>query len=401
MRQTNGCREAAKGITLVLALAALPMAAFAQDEEAHTAEPNRIPAVSIATAETSHFKETVAVTGTLVAREEVQVYPQVTGFTVNELVAEIGDEVQAGQVLAVIDDRTLGSKVTQANAELARANASLRQATSQVASAEANLHQAEQALQRTQSLRDSGSATQASLDNAIAAEQSARASYDAANDGVAVAEAAMAQAQAALDVAERDYENAHVTAPVAGIVSERNAELGMIASVAGNPMFRLIRDGQIELLADVVETELVKLEVGQTVQLNVAGLPSGNGTVRLVPPVVDSRTRLGEVRISIESQEGLRPGMFASGTIMVTERDNLGVPSTAVLSAENGSKVLTVVDGIVHEVEVTPGLIYEGQREILDGIDAGTEVLARAGAFFGEGDEVQPLQDAADMEHSE
>ena len=99
------------------------------------------PAVTIAAAQDRPLRRVVPVSGTLVARNEVLVYPHAAGFAITELNADIGDRVQQGSVLARIDDRTLALRVTQAEAALASAQAAMHQAESQVAATEAQFHQ--------------------------------------------------------------------------------------------------------------------------------------------------------------------------------------------------------------------------------------------------------------------
>ncbi|CUH76631.1 efflux RND transporter periplasmic adaptor subunit [Tropicibacter naphthalenivorans] len=371
---------------------ALPL--YAQDAPEPPVSNSRTATVTVAPAVQTHFRQMATASGSLVARDIALVSPQIGGYPLVSLNAEVGDRVDKGQVLARVDVRVLSANVRQAEASLASAEASLRQAQTQVSSAEATLANAEKTLTRTQSLLDRGAATQAALDDAQAAELSARAARDNAQSGVGAAEAAVAQAQAALEVAQLNLENAEIIAPTAGIISERNATLGMIVAVGGEPMFRLIQDGIVEFRADVVETDLARLRVGQSAQVSIAGLPPMPGQVRLVAPTVDTSNRLGEVRIALDGQENLRPGMYAQAQITLTERDSIGVPAAAVLSDAQGDYVLVERGGVLHRVNVTAGLLSGALREIAAGLEPGDRVVARAGAFFQDGDSVTPVEDA-------
>ncbi len=378
-------------IAAALALVApVSLPAQAQDS-AH------VPAVTAATARTAPLRQVVTVSGTLIPRNEVLVFPHTGGFAITELNAEMGDRVSAGDVLARIDDRTLRLRVTQAEAQLANAEAARRQAESQVAANEAQLQQADQVLTRMQSLRSSGAATQSALAEAQTAQLSAEAALASARDGVQAASAALEQARASLEVAQLDYRNAAIVAPVDGIVSARNGQIGAIAATGGEPIFRLIEDGEVEVSAEVIETELVLLERGQPARLQIAGLPEVTGAVRLVAPVVSATTRLGEVRISLGDSAGLRPGLFVSGQVIVADREGLAVPLTAVLRDSEGSYVLVLGDdNVLAHRDVSLGLAWDGLQEITDGLSAGERVVARAGAFFADGDRVRPLDADAD-----
>lgn len=351
--------------------------------------PDDPPVVTIAEAAQTEIRAQVRVSGTLVARQLVQVYPQVSGFEIRDLLVEAGDQVEAGQPLARLSDDTLRAQLAQAEAEFQRAEASLGQAKSQIDSTSAALTQAQSALGRVQRLKRSGNASQASLDQAVSAEASAAAAAASARDGQAVAEAALAQAGAARDLAKLNLDRSVIAAPVAGVIAQRNAQLGALATGGGEPMFSIIRDGEIEMEGEVIETALSTLATGAPARISVAGVGQIDGTLRLVPARVDPVSRLGQVRISLDQSPGLRPGLFASGWIVTDTHDAVTVPLTSVLSDEDGDRVQVVVDGMIKTRDVITGLIWEGQREIRDGLAPGEAVVERSGAFFRDGDKVR------------
>lgn len=385
-------------ITFFLAGLVFASAATAQEvtsAEAATASQRAVPTATVARAEMTEMQARVPVTGTLVARQDVQVFAQVSGFEITEILVEAGDQVQAGQVLARLSDETLTAQLAQAEAEYQRAVAGVGQANSQIASTEASLTQAVTALERVQKLRSSGNAPQATLDQAVATEANARAQANSAADGLAVANAALAQALAARNLAQLDVQRTQIMAPVPGLVVTRNAQLGAIASGAGDPLFRIVANDEIELSAEVIETDLLGLVPDLPAEINVAGIGPVQGHVRLVPASVDPVTRLGVLRIALEDDQPLRTGVFASGSIVTQRRQALSVPTTAVLSDHQGQRVQIVKDGAVHSRPVTAGLVWDGRREILSGLEAGETVIARAGAFFRDGDKVNAVSSDA------
>jgi HlyD family secretion protein len=333
----------------------------------------------------------VAISGTLMPKEEVLVFPQVNGSTIDALLVDVGDTVTAGQVLARLNDRTLTAQLAQARAELARASATVSQARNQITSALAGETQAATALERSAALRRNGTVTQAALDQAIANEQTAASAVASARDGLAVAEAQQQQAQASLDIARLNLERATLRALADGLVSARNGQIGAIAASGGEPIYRIIRDGQIEVEADVIETALGTISVGDPARLRIAGNGEVAGTVRRISPTVDARNRLGTIRIEIASDSTLRTGVFASGEIITVERMSLSVPTTAVLTDSGGTFVLVVADGRLEKRPIVAGLIWNGLREVISGLSSGDVVVARAGAFFADGDEIRPI----------
>jgi HlyD family secretion protein len=159
----------------------------------------------------------------------------------------------------------------------------------------------------------------------------------------------------------------------------------------------MIRDGVIEAEFQIVETDLVKINVGDAASVRVAGLPPRAGIVRRISPQVDSVSRLGTVRVSIDDQSGLRAGIFGSADIQTAQRMALTVPVSAVTTTGGQSVVQKVVDNTVEQTVVALGVVSAGLREITTGLAEGDNVLLRAGAFFRTGDKVTPVLPEAEQ----
>jgi len=348
--------------------------------------------VTVTTAKIVKFVGQVSVTGTLVARNEVMVNPRVAGRTIMAVHADIGDQVQKGDLLADLDRKMLQVQADQARAVEQQSAAGLLQARAQVAVSASNLKQAKTNYQRDASLKRTGTISQARLDLSQTALSSAQASDRAAQEGVTVANARLEQAKIGVRLADLNLSYTRITAPVSGTVSARNANLGAIAAAGRNPMFQIVKDNKIELSSEVIETDIARLAQGDSAAVQVAGVGQITGKVRLVSPRVDPRTRLGNVRISLQPDPALRLGLFANGWIVTARRQSLGIPASAVL-ADAQSDFVLVVDkaGVVHKRRVKTGLIWHGMREIRSGLSKGETVLLRAGAFFRDGDRVSPV----------
>ncbi|RJE85713.1 efflux RND transporter periplasmic adaptor subunit [Paracoccus onubensis] len=366
-----------RGLFIVMLLAGLagPAASVAEsvDEQATDSAVERaIPAITVSVAETSEVQARVPVVGTLTAREEVQVHSQVTGHEITEILVEAGDRVEKGQPLARLSRDTLEAQLAQADAGYQQAEAALKQAAT--------------ALKRAQSLRASNNASQAALDDAVAAE--------------ANAQAGLAQAEAARRLARLDLDRTEIVAPVTGQIVERNATLGTMSG-GTEPLFTLIADGAIEMSAEVIETALQSLQPGAPAQISVAGLGQVSGEVRLIPASVDPVTRLGKMRIALDDVPGLRRGLFASGWVITAKREAVTIPATAVLSDDDGDRVQVVKDGVVQSRQVRAGLLWDGRREIIEGVAADEQVITRSGAFFRDGDSVKIVDGASDPDTAE
>jgi RND family efflux transporter MFP subunit len=376
-------------------LTALMLAAWVPPASAQAPAPtppqSLAPAVTVATAAERELAEQVIVTGTLVPREEILVTPEVEGLRIVEVRAEEGDVVQAGQVLARLSRDILETTLAQNDATLARAAAAIAQARSQIVQAQAADVEAKQALDRTEALSRSGNTTQAVLEQRVAAARAAEGRLAAARDALAIAEADRASASALRQEVEVRLARTEIKAPAAGIVSRRMARIGATASGAGEPLFRIIRDGEIELEGDMTETQLPRIREGAPAQVRIDEDRIVEGRVRNVFPEVDRATRLGRVRISLTRDPALRIGSFARGTIEVARRTGVAVPLGAVLYGAEGASVQVVVRDRVETRRVRTGLSAGGFIEIREGVAAGEPVVARAGSFLRHGDPVRPV----------
>lgn len=376
---------------LILAAVLLPAAsALAADDAPPAGETLSLPAIGVVPVVEAHLRDRVVATGSIAPAEIVFVQPQIEGQAIEEILADVGDRVAAGQVLARLSDSALTLRRSQLVASRAAAEAAVAQARAQIAEAEAAAAEAERTLGRTEALRAQGTASQAALDDARSRAQIAAARVVAARQGLTSAEAQVGLIDAQIADVDLSISRTEVRAPVAGVVTARAARIGAIASAAGGALFTLIRDGELEMNADVAEQDLLRLAPGQTATVRVNGLDRAiTGRVRLVEPSVDPMTRLGRVRIALDEPQAVRDGMFGEAEIVVAERTGPAAPVTAV--ASDGSVLVVGEDGVVRRVAVTPGIRDGGLVEVRTGLAAGALLVARAGAFVHEGDRINPV----------
>jgi RND family efflux transporter MFP subunit len=349
------------------------------------------PAVTVARVGPADFTETVLATGSLVAREEILVGPEVEGLRITEVLADEGQRVAKGDALARLVSDTLDAQLAQNDAALARTAAAIAQARSSIVQAEARLVESRNALERAKPLRQSGHITEAVYDQREQAARTAEAQLAAAKDGLRVAEAERAQVEAQRRELTWRRGRVEVKAPADGIVSRRMARVGGYAAGAAEPLFRIVAKGEVELDAEVVETRLGAIAAGQKARVEVAGLGEVAGTVRLVSPEVDKATRLGRVRIFLGDNPGLRVGAFARANIVTATSRGLAVPASAVLYGSDGPTVQVVRGNRVETRAIRTGLAANTLVEVREGLADGDLVVARAGTFLRDGDTVRPV----------
>lgn len=325
------------------------------------AQANDGQAVSVVTVTSATVAGTVTASGTVSAWEEVPVGAETGGLTATAVLTDEGRYVQQGQVLVQLNDTLLRAQLRQQNAA--------------VASAEATLAQADSALARAQELRERGFLSQAGLDTAVAQQATAQAQLSAAVAGRAETQARVNQAA--------------IRAPVSGLVISRSVTRGQIVQ-QGAELFRIVRDGRLELDAQIPETEIRMVRAGQPVQVSSDEAGQGSGTVRIVTPEVNPQTRLGLARVSLAAGSGLRPGMFAQARINVGSQSVLVVPQAAVVYREGREGVYVLQpDSTVRFQVIRTGERTADQVEVLEGVSAGQQVVAQGAGFLGEGDHVR------------
>lgn len=341
-------------------------------------EPLRVTVVRAAPAD---MAQTLRLSGTLSAREDIAVSTPLQGLKIVAVYADAGDTVKRGQVLAQLEDVNADSQLRQTEAQLARAKAQLR--SQQAAAAEAAA-----TLKRYRPLAEADALSRQELD-----QQKSAAATAAAN--VEAAKADIAQLQAQLKDSRNQRGKTQIVAPADGVIAKRNAEAG--ALTGPDALFHIIKDGTVELAADAGADELPLLQNGARAQVSVRGRNEAvGGTVRLVPPEIDSSTRLGKVRITLAHSDGLYTGTYGEANIRLPSyRAAAALPETAVSFDSEGKASVLAVDGNgrVSRVPVTAGRKQGGMVEIVSGLENGRAVVRRASAFVNEGDTVKAVEE--------
>lgn len=386
--------SSARPLALALCLLAGSVATdvVAAESAGATGQVAPAPVITVVRAQARELAATTLVSGTLVAREDVAVNTEIEGLAIVEILVEQGAVVDKGQVMARLSRATLDALVAQSDANVARAVAGIAQAEAAIAEADATRAEADATLARIRTLRTSGTASIQELDSRVAAAKAAEARANSARQGLNQAKAELAALQAGRKEIDVRMARTEIKAPAAGLVASRAARLGAIASAQSGPLFTIIAGGDIELEADVPETAMARIAVGQPATVTPAGFAAPvTGKVRLVMTEIDRASRLGKVRVALPGRDGIRAGAFGSGQIEIERRKVVSVPLSAIVSSDKGAQVQVVRDGKVENRAVKTGMRAEGQVEIVEGIAAGDVVLLRAGGFVRAGDRITPV----------
>jgi len=189
-----------------------------------------------------------------------------------------------------------------------------------------------------------------------------------------------------------------LTAPAGGLVSKSTAKVGAVAAaiplpppMGPEPLFRIIVGNKLEIEADVPSVQLPKLKPGQLARVQLENGRDLTSQVRTVLPEIDSKTQLGKVRLTIDSDPAIRAGMFARGTIDASHSCGVSIPRSAVQYQTEGTTVQVVRDTTVETRRVRLGFFSDTDIEVREGVKEGELVIANAGTSLHDGDQVKPM----------
>ncbi len=355
----------------------------------------------------------IAASGTATPVQSVNISPKNSGVLV-DLLVEQGDTVEAGQIIARMDDDNLQAQLIQARAQVAQVQAQLAEARAgnrfqeiekaqaQVEAAQARAELAQARLQRYQDLAQQGAISQNELDQYISEEKSTQASVQEAKRQLSLLKSGsrpeeIAQRQAAVNAAigelkaiQVQLEDTIIRAPFSGVVTQKYATEGAFvtpttsasttASATSSSIVAIAKG--LEILAEVPEVDIGQIKQGQQVEIVADAYPDRvfKGRVRLISPeaVVEQNVTSFQVRVAIDSgKDRLRSGMNVDLTFLgAKQEDALVVPTVAIVTEKGKTGVLVPSENNEPEFRpVTIGQSIQDQTQVLQGLNEGDRVF--------------------------
>jgi RND family efflux transporter MFP subunit len=311
------------------------------------------------------LSQTVAVVGRIVARRTSRVAAQVAG-AVRAVHVHVGDRVRKGELIAELDSDT-----KRAEADVLRAQ--IETAKAELVTSQTDLTLAEQELERQSRLQKSGAFSKSRFDTAQQQVLKARSQ-------IARNEAVIATRQASLSVIQLEVDRAKIVAPYDGVVIERATDTGNYLRT-GDPVVRVLSDGDLEIEADVPALRIVGLKPGYRIRANLEDGQEIAATVRSVLPVENPMTRTRPVRFEPHWPAAIgRLADSQSITVHVPvgpPRDIVTVHKDALVRSA-GSAVVYVVDhGTADARSVQLGEATGSRIEVIAGLKAGEVTVVR------------------------
>ena len=304
--------------------------------------------------------------GTLQAAQTSQLASQVMG-NIAEMRVKEGDRVTRGEVLAVLDD-------AQPRAAVERATAAEHAAQQEILAADSDYSLAQATLKRYQDLYAKKSVSPQEFDEVKAREQASAARDQLARAGLAQAQAALTQAQTTLSYTR-------VRAPFDGVVTEKRADPGTLAS-PGMPLLTVEDQRRFRLEASVDEGDIHLIKPGQAVPVTLDSLPGAqfNGRVAQIVPAADPASRSFIVKVELPADSRLRSGLFGRAHIARGQRQAILVARSAVVERGQLQGVYVVGEDQVATLRyITLGQTAGELVEALSGVQGGERVVAAPG----------------------
>ena len=325
---------------------------------------SQAPMVTVMAPGKQQVTRTINATGTLAARREIPVSVVGEGGRITNVYVDAGDWVRQGQIMASIDRSVQSQQAASLEASVGVSRADLNLA-------QANLDRAAQLVER-------GFISKADIDRLTATRDSAAAR--------------LRVAQAQLNETRARNNRLNIVAPKAGFVLERNVEPGQTVTQGSGVLFLLAQDGEMELQAQLGESDLANISVGISTQVTPVGTDKVlTGQIWQISPVIDPQSRQGIARISLGYDRALRPGGFASARIQSGTSEVAVLPESALQNDSKGSFVYIIgPDNKAVRRDVVIGAVSAAGISITSGLNGNERVVLRAGGFLSPGETVQP-----------
>ncbi|MCD4744025.1 MAG: efflux RND transporter periplasmic adaptor subunit [Desulfobacteraceae bacterium] len=299
-------------IAVVVAGAAFFILQLLDKGENNTKMSETVVPVKVEYATLHEFQDITNAVGTLKAHEVNPLSPKVAG-NVDAVLVDIGDRVEAGQVVIVLDGISFELAVNQADAACQSAKAAVAQTKSQ-------LNQVQKEYARATRLLAGKVIPQSRFDTTEAA-------YNTATEAMAMIKGNYSQSIAVLETAQEHLKNARIRSSITGIVVDRNVEVGQ--SVApGVQVFRILDQTAIKVDVELPEKDFGRISFNDMAVVTVDAYPGQNfpGKVTVINPMIDPRARTFRVRIKVPNPSGkLVDGMFARVKLLTEQRSSLAV----------------------------------------------------------------------------
>jgi RND family efflux transporter MFP subunit len=372
----------------------------AQAQELKTSETTT---VAIAKTSLEDMSRGMNLTAEFKPFQEVDVMAKVAGY-VKKINVDVGDRVQEGQVLGLIEVPEMADDQTRAQSTVNRSQAELARAKDELQRAESSHNIAHLSYTRLSEVakQKKGLIAQQEIDDAQSKDLVAEAQINGAKSSVSAAEQQVQVSLAEVQKVKTLLDYTRVTAPFAGVVTKRYADTGSMiqagisSSTQAMPLVKLSQNSLLRLILPVPESAVPTVHIGQEVEVRVPTLNrSFPGRVARFSGRVASATRTMETEVDVPNPNlVLIPGMYAQASLTLDRRDRvLTIPLPAVdfgSDETSGQVVVVTPENRIEMRKVELGLQSENKVEVRSGLRENEIVVTGNRANLRSGQQVRP-----------
>jgi len=364
---------------------------------------SQIPSVSVARVQRQDLQRDLVLSAEFRPYEEVDLHAKVAGY-LKDIRVDVGDRVQAGQLIATLEIPEMVDEGVQAEAIRKRSEAELVHAQSQLMRDQSTHEAAHLNFQRLDDVMKTrpGLVARQEIDNAMAKDREAEAQIDSAKAAITAAEQQIHVAQAAEQRVHTLQAYQRITAPFAGMITKRYADPGAMiqagtsSSSQAMPVVRLSEIARLRLVLAVPESAVSRIHVGGAIGIRVNAVNRQiQGKVSRFSGRLQTTTRTMDTEVDVDNAGGdLAPGMFAEAVVTLDRHNGaLAIPVQAVAGAEDKATLLVVdAQNQLVQKEVRLGLETSDRREVLSGLNDGDLVVVGKATGLRPGLRVQPQE---------
>jgi len=349
--------------------------------EEKTSQAEEVIPVRVDKVKKRELKKTVRYLGDIKANNHVEVYATIPN-KITEIRARVNDYVEEGDLLATVKNTQMKQNVKKARAALNSARSKYQNILSE--------------WKRNKKLYQQ---------NAISESQ-----FEAIESNKESAKSAVEQAEAGLESAQERLSDTRIKAPISGIISARNFDLGD-QPAQQRPVYKIVAIDKVKILVNIAEEDIGSVDKGAQAIISVSSFPNTKfrGKVSKIYPTINPQTRSTNAEIILSNKNHkLRPGMYATVNIIIEQENNtLVVPNYAIIektsreylggeltnSKINIDRSAFIIDNNrAKRIDIKPGIITDDYTEVIQGLSAGDKIVTRGEQNLNDGSKVEIIE---------
>ncbi|MEA4926623.1 MAG: efflux RND transporter periplasmic adaptor subunit [Syntrophomonadaceae bacterium] len=330
---------------------------------------------------------TVVDTGYVQAAQKFDVYATQGGRIVS-IAVKVGQPIQKGQVIMVLQNRDLAMSSSQLQIQLSQAQAAAAEAEAAIAQGQLDLQDAQSEFDRNQELYDAGAISQVEYDAARSRLNKNQASLEAQQQALQSVREQVGNYKSLLASSAQKENELQIISPIDGTLMQLPVQQEQVVAY-GALLAQVAQASDLEIKVDLLSDDLGEVKIGQPAQITAPVLGDKvlkGEVIQIYPQAEEKQSALGVIQrrvptiIKLDDYDSLKPGYETRVSIITASNDNvLLIPREAVITAASGEKqVMAVVNGRVAVRPIITGLVDSKNIEVTGGLNEGDQIVKDA-----------------------